>query len=100
VVFPAVLPVPDNDQAMLDAGAAGYWGAGGPIHRRDRARHTALVVLALLDPASWRELGMVYVQGNRFAKLFTQGMVLNEVFFPQSPRAGRVEYFNPADVGG
>ncbi len=32
-----------------------------------------------------------------FANLFTQGMVLNEVFF-RKPDAGRVEYFNPADV--
>jgi leucyl-tRNA synthetase len=32
-----------------------------------------------------------------FAHLFTQGMVLNEVFF-RKPEAGRVEYFNPADV--
>jgi leucyl-tRNA synthetase len=32
-----------------------------------------------------------------FANLFTQGMVLNEVFY-RRPEAGRVEYFNPADV--
>jgi leucyl-tRNA synthetase len=32
-----------------------------------------------------------------FANLFTQGMVLNEVFF-RKPASGRVEYFNPADV--
>jgi leucyl-tRNA synthetase len=32
-----------------------------------------------------------------FANLFTQGMVLNEVFF-RKPASGRIEYFNPADV--
>src|SRR5471030_402296 len=32
-----------------------------------------------------------------FAHLFTQGMVLNEVFF-RKPDSGRIEYFNPADV--
>ncbi|NNM62268.1 MAG: leucine--tRNA ligase [Steroidobacteraceae bacterium] len=32
-----------------------------------------------------------------FSNLFTQGMVLNEVFF-RKPPSGRVEYFNPADV--
>jgi leucyl-tRNA synthetase len=32
-----------------------------------------------------------------FVNLFTQGMVLNEVFF-RKPASGRVEYFNPADV--
>jgi leucyl-tRNA synthetase len=32
-----------------------------------------------------------------FARLFTQGMVLNEVFFRKA-ESGRVLYFNPADV--
>jgi leucyl-tRNA synthetase len=32
-----------------------------------------------------------------FANLFTQGMVLNEVFF-RKPASGRIEYFKPADV--
>jgi leucyl-tRNA synthetase len=32
-----------------------------------------------------------------FANLFTQGMVLNEVFFRKTD-AGRIEYFNPVDV--
>jgi leucyl-tRNA synthetase len=32
-----------------------------------------------------------------FANLFTQGMVLNEVFF-RKPASGRIQYFNPADV--
>jgi leucyl-tRNA synthetase len=32
-----------------------------------------------------------------FEHLFTQGMVLNEVFF-RKPASGRIEYFNPAEV--
>jgi leucyl-tRNA synthetase len=32
-----------------------------------------------------------------FANLFTQGMVLNEVFF-RKPPSGRIEYFNPTEV--
>jgi leucyl-tRNA synthetase len=32
-----------------------------------------------------------------FTNLFTQGMVLNEAFFRKT-EAGRIEYFNPADV--
>jgi len=85
---------PDNDQAMLDA-RAGYWAPvdqyiGGIEH----------AILHLLYSRFWtrfmRELGMITFK-EPFAKLFTQGMVLNEVFF-RKPEAGRVEYFNPADV--
>jgi leucyl-tRNA synthetase len=43
-----------------------------------------------------RDLGLVEFK-EPFANLFTQGMVLNEVFF-RKPHAGRVEYFNPTDV--
>ncbi|MEK7840101.1 MAG: class I tRNA ligase family protein, partial [Pseudomonadota bacterium] len=32
-----------------------------------------------------------------FSRLLTQGMVLNEIFF-RKPTAGRIQYFNPADV--
>jgi leucyl-tRNA synthetase len=57
-------------------------------------------ILHLLYSRFWtrfmRELGMVAFK-EPFANLFTQGMVLNEVFF-RKPEAGRVEYFNPADV--
>jgi leucyl-tRNA synthetase len=42
------------------------------------------------------ELGAVPFK-EPFANLFTQGMVLNDVFF-RKPEAGRIEYFNPADV--
>jgi leucyl-tRNA synthetase len=44
-----------------------------------------------------RELGLVVGFKEPFANLFTQGMVLNEAFF-RKPEAGRVEYFNPAEV--
>jgi leucyl-tRNA synthetase len=43
-----------------------------------------------------RDLGGVRFD-EPFANLFTQGMVLNEVFF-RKPASGRIEYFNPADV--
>ena len=43
-----------------------------------------------------REMGAVSFK-EPFARLFTQGMVLNEVFFRKTD-SGRVQYFNPADV--
>ncbi len=83
-----------NDAAMLDARVA-YWlpvdqYIGGIEH----------AILHLLYARFWtrvvHELGTVEFK-EPFAQLFTQGMVLNEVFF-RRPDAGRVEYFNPADV--
>src|ERR1700722_3641773 len=85
---------PDNDKAMLDSRVQ-YWlpvdqYIGGIEH----------AILHLLYGRFWtrvmRDLGMVSFK-EPFANLFTQGMVLNEVFF-RKPDAGRVEYFNPADV--
>jgi leucyl-tRNA synthetase len=85
---------PDNDQAMVDSRVA-YWAPvdqyiGGIEH----------AILHLLYSRFWtrfmRDLGSVAFK-EPFAHLFTQGMVLNEVFF-RKPDAGRVEYFNPADV--
>jgi leucyl-tRNA synthetase len=85
---------PDNDKAMLDSRVQ-YWAPvdqyiGGIEH----------AILHLLYSRFWtrimRELGLVAFK-EPFANLFTQGMVLNEVFF-RKPEAGRVEYFNPADV--
>jgi leucyl-tRNA synthetase len=85
---------PDNDKAMLDSRVA-YWAPvdqyiGGIEH----------AILHLLYARFWtrfmRELAMVAFK-EPFAHLFTQGMVLNEVFF-RKPDTGRVEYFNPADV--
>ncbi|HME37467.1 MAG TPA: leucine--tRNA ligase [Steroidobacteraceae bacterium] len=84
----------DNGKAMLDSRVQ-YWAPvdqyiGGIEH----------AILHLLYSRFWtrfmRELGMVAFK-EPFANLFTQGMVLNEVFF-RKPDAGRVEYFNPADV--
>ncbi len=83
-----------NDAAMLDA-RVGYWlpvdqYIGGIEH----------AILHLLYARFWtrvvHELGAVDFK-EPFAQLFTQGMVLNEVFF-RRPDAGRVDYFNPVDV--
>jgi leucyl-tRNA synthetase len=85
---------PGNDEAMLDSRVQ-YWAPvdqyiGGIEH----------AILHLLYARFWtrvtRELGLVTFK-EPFTNLFTQGMVLNEVFF-RKPDAGRVEYFNPADV--
>jgi leucyl-tRNA synthetase len=79
---------------MLDARVA-YWAPvdqyiGGIEH----------AILHLLYSRFWtrfmQDLGMVAFK-EPFAHLFTQGMVLKEAFF-RKPDAGRVEYFNPADV--
>jgi leucyl-tRNA synthetase len=84
----------DNDAAMLDSRVR-YWlpvdqYIGGIEH----------AILHLLYARFWtrvvRELGDVSFK-EPFANLFTQGMVLNEVFF-RKPESGRVEYFNPAEV--
>jgi leucyl-tRNA synthetase len=85
---------PDNDSAMLDSRVR-YWAPvdqyiGGIEH----------AILHLLYSRFWtrvlQELGSVAFK-EPFANLFTQGMVLNEVFFRKRD-SGRVEYFNPADV--
>jgi leucyl-tRNA synthetase len=85
---------PDNAQAMVDSRVQ-YWlpvdqYIGGIEH----------AILHLLYSRFWtrvmQQLGAVAFK-EPFANLFTQGMVLNEVFF-RKPDAGRVEYFNPADV--
>jgi len=84
----------DNDRAMLDARVR-YWlpvdqYIGGIEH----------AILHLLYARFWtrvvHEMGAVPFK-EPFANLFTQGMVLNEVFF-RKPGSGRVEYFNPLDV--
>ena len=84
----------DNDEAALDSRVR-YWTPvdqyiGGIEH----------AILHLLYSRFWtrvmREMGSVDFK-EPFSNLFTQGMVLNEMFF-RKPEAGRVEYFNPADV--
>jgi leucyl-tRNA synthetase len=85
---------PDNDKAMLDSRVQ-YWAPvdqyiGGIEH----------AILHLLYSRFWtrvmREMRLVSFK-EPFANLFTQGMVLNEVFF-RKQATGRIEYFNPADV--
>ena len=85
---------PDNTQAMLDSRVR-YWAPvdqyiGGIEH----------AILHLLYSRFWtrvlNQLGAVPFK-EPFANLFTQGMVLNEVFF-RKQESGRLEYFNPADV--
>jgi leucyl-tRNA synthetase len=83
-----------NDAAMADERAR-YWMPvdqyiGGIEH----------AILHLLYARFWtrvmRDVGLVDVS-EPFSNLLTQGMVLNEIFF-RKPEAGRVVYFNPADV--
>ncbi len=83
-----------NDAAMVDA-RVGYWlpvdqYIGGIEH----------AILHLLYSRFWtkvmRDLGLITFD-EPFSRLLTQGMVLNEIFF-RKPAAGRVQYFNPADV--
>ena len=84
----------DNGAAMVDARVK-YWMPvdqyiGGIEH----------AILHLLYSRFWwkvmRDTGLV--QGDEpFARLLTQGMVLNEIFF-RKPVSGRVVYYNPADV--
>ena len=83
-----------NAKSMVDA-RSDYWlpvdqYIGGIEH----------AILHLLYSRFWvramNDLNVIRLR-EPFANLFTQGMVLNEVFF-RKPSSGRVEYFNPADV--
>jgi leucyl-tRNA synthetase len=83
-----------NEAAMLDSRVQ-YWlpvdqYIGGIEH----------AILHLLYSRFWtrvlHELGALGFT-EPFSNLFTQGMVLNEVFF-RKPESGRIEYFNPVDV--
>ncbi|HUY03660.1 MAG TPA: class I tRNA ligase family protein, partial [Rhodocyclaceae bacterium] len=87
----------DNSAAMVD-GRSDYWMPvdqyiGGIEH----------AILHLLYSRFWskvmRDLGLVSYD-EPFAKLLTQGMVLNEIFFrkPLGEGGGRIVYFNPAEV--
>jgi leucyl-tRNA synthetase len=84
----------DNAHAMVDE-RVNYWlpvdqYVGGIEH----------AILHLLYSRFWtrvmHELGTLPFR-EPFEHLFTQGMVLNEVFF-RKPPSGRIEYFNPAEV--
>jgi leucyl-tRNA synthetase len=85
---------PDNDRAMLDSRVQHWLPVDQYIGGIEHA------ILHLLYSRFWtrfmRDLGLVAFK-EPFANLFTQGMVLNEVFF-RKPDTGRVEYFDPADV--
>ncbi len=83
-----------NDRAMVDARVA-YWlpvdqYIGGIEH----------AILHLLYSRFWtrvmRDLGLVELD-EPFARLLTQGMVLNQIYFRKT-EGGRLTYFNPAEV--
>ena len=85
---------PDQADAMVDARVK-YWlpvdqYIGGIEH----------AILHLLYSRFWtkvmRQLGLVAFD-EPFAKLLTQGMVLNEIFYRKAGE-GRITYYNPADV--
>ena len=84
----------DSSTAMVDE-RVNYWlpadqYIGGIEH----------AILHLLYSRFWskamRDLGLVKLD-EPFKNLLTQGMVLNEIFF-RKPAAGRITYYNPADV--
>ncbi|MFM9972632.1 MAG: leucine--tRNA ligase [Burkholderiales bacterium] len=85
---------PDQGTAMVDERVK-YWlpvdqYIGGIEH----------AILHLLYSRFWtkvmRDLGLVTFD-EPFAKLLTQGMVLNEIFY-RKVGEGRITYYNPADV--
>ena len=85
---------PDNERRMVDERVK-YWlpvdqYIGGIEH----------AILHLLYSRFWtkvmRDLGFIDLD-EPFTNLLTQGMVLNEIFFRKS-QAGRVVYYNPAEV--
>jgi leucyl-tRNA synthetase len=84
----------DNDHAMVDE-RVDYWlpvdqYIGGIEH----------AILHLLYSRFWtrvmRDAGLVRID-EPFARLLTQGMVLNEIFYRRQG-TGRIAYYNPADV--
>ncbi|MEO8440970.1 MAG: class I tRNA ligase family protein, partial [Betaproteobacteria bacterium] len=84
----------DQNNAMVDA-RANYWlpvdqYIGGIEH----------AILHLLYSRFWtkamRDLNLVKLD-EPFARLLTQGMVLNEIFY-RKPDTGRITYYNPAEV--
>ncbi|VTU39472.1 leucine--tRNA ligase [Variovorax sp. PBL-E5] len=85
---------PKNEEAMVGEGAK-YWMPmdqyiGGIEH----------AILHLLYARFWtkvmRDLGLVKVD-EPFAKLLTQGMVLNHIFYRRNEKGGK-DYFPPSEV--
>jgi leucyl-tRNA synthetase len=83
-----------NDQAMVDE-RVNYWlpvdqYIGGIEH----------AILHLLYSRFWtkvmRDLGLIKID-EPFAKLLTQGMVLNDIF-SRKGESGGIEYYNPAEI--
>ncbi len=83
-----------NDQAMVDQ-RVNYWlpvdqYIGGIEH----------AILHLLYSRFWtkamRDLGLLNID-EPFAKLLTQGMVLNDIF-SRKLETGAIEYYNPAEI--
>ena len=84
----------DQRNAMVDE-RVNYWlpvdqYIGGIEH----------AILHLLYSRFWtkvmRDLGLVKLD-EPFARLLTQGMVLNEIFY-RKPAAGRLTYYNPSEI--
>ena len=84
----------DNAAAMVDE-RVNYWM---PVDQYIGGIEHAILHL-LYSRFLWKVMrDLKLVQGNEpFARLLTQGMVLNEIFF-RKPATGRVTYYNPADV--
>jgi len=86
---------PDQKKSMVDERVK-YWMPvdqyiGGIEH----------AILHLLYSRFWtkvmRDLGLISGADEPFARLLTQGMVLNEIFY-RKEGSGRISYYNPADV--
>ena len=85
----------DQDHAMVDA-RVNHWlpvdqYIGGIEH----------AILHLLYSRFWtkamRDLQLVSID-EPFRNLLTQGMVLNEIFYRKGGEAGRIVYYNPAEI--
>ena len=87
----------DNAAAMVDARTDQWMPVDQYIGGIEHA------ILHLLYSRFWtkvmRDVGLVHYD-EPFAKLLTQGMVLNEIFFrkPLGEGGGSIVYYNPADV--
>jgi leucyl-tRNA synthetase len=86
---------PDQKKSMVDERVK-YWMPvdqyiGGIEH----------AILHLLYSRFWtkvmRDLGLISGVDEPFARLLTQGMVLNEIFYRKEAN-GRITYYNPAEV--